>query len=75
MKLLSPVGHAALRHPFKLPAHAALLNLANSLFLRILKVTLVTKHHQVSRLAHLTLETAESALDRFAIAHIDLDES
>lgn len=70
---LGSVGHSASVHTFKLDSHAGLLDLSDLAFLRVFKVTLVTKFHQVPRLVDLTLETTNGALNGLTISHIDLD--
>jgi hypothetical protein len=70
---LSSVGHTTPLHTLKLLAQAAFLNLANDSLLRVLKVALVAKFHQVTRLVHFALKATKSALNGFTIANFDFD--
>ena len=65
--------HTTLLHPLELSAEASLLNLALLPFLRVLKGFSVTKLNEMTGLAHLTLEPAESTLDRLSITDSDGD--
>lgn len=70
---LGSVGHSASLHTLKLDSHTGFLDLSLGTLLRILKVTLVTEFHQVTRLVDLTLEATQGALDGLTIADIDLN--
>lgn len=70
---LSSLVHTTLVHALKLDTQTGLLDLADLGLLRILKVTSVTKFHQVTRLVHFTLEATKGALNRLAITNIHLD--
>jgi len=45
---LGSVGHTTTLHTFKLDSHPCFLDLSNSTFLRIFKVSFMTKFHQMS---------------------------
>ena len=71
--ILSLICHATSRNPLKLSAHTSFLNLALSLFLRVFKVTPVTKFHQVTRLADFALESTKCTLNGLTITNVNLD--
>lgn len=70
---LSPVGHATTLHSLKLFAQTSLLDLSLLLFLRVFKVSHVTKFHQVSTLADLPLESTKGTFDGLSITHHNLN--
>mmetsp|Transcript_42565 Transcript_42565/g.62330 ORF Transcript_42565/g.62330 Transcript_42565/m.62330 type:complete len:135 (-) Transcript_42565:323-727(-) len=62
-KCLSPILHAFLLHALKTLPVPSLYNLALFLLLRVLKITLVTKFHEVATLVYLALETTNQRLN------------
>ena len=60
-------------HSFKFLSQACFLYLALLSFLRIFKVSTVSKFHQMARLAHLSLESTKSTFNGFTLSHLNFD--